>query len=51
MAGGSPAHSAIVSIILGELHAQLKSSPCHPHSSDFRLRYGERTIYPNALVV
>ncbi len=31
MAGGSPAHSAVAAKILGELHAQLKSSPCQPH--------------------
>lgn len=51
MAGGSPAHSAVAATILGELHAQLKSSPCQPHGSDFRVRYGERTFYPDVLVV
>jgi len=51
MAGGSPAHSAVASTILVELGAQLKSSPCQPHGSDFRVRYGDRTFYPDVLVV
>jgi Uma2 family endonuclease len=51
MAGSSPAHSAVASAVLGELGIQLKSSPCQPHGSDFRVRYGVRTFYPDVLVV
>lgn len=51
MAGGTPRHSAIASTIVGELHERLKGHPCQPHGSDLRVRTGEYTHYPDALVV
>ena len=45
MAGASPRHVAIVSNVVGELHARLKGGPCRVFSSDLRLRVSATGLY------
>lgn len=51
MAGGTPRHSAIASTMVVELGKRLEGRPCQPHGSDLRIRTGESTHYPDAVVV
>lgn len=45
MAGGSYAHSLIAGNLLGELHAQLKGTPCAAHGSDLRVKVLPSGLY------
>ena len=55
MAGGTIAHSAIATNLLGLLHAQLRGHRCRPYNSDAKLRIRladqMRFYYPDAQVV
>ena len=53
MAGGSREHAAIAANLLGLLGAQLRGSPCQPHTSDLRIRVAATglTTYPDVSVI
>lgn len=54
MTGGSYAHNLISANVLGELHAQMKGTPCRAMNSDNSVRVQSDTIhrgyYPDVLV-
>jgi Uma2 family endonuclease len=53
MAGGTPTHAALAAGIVGQLYAQLRGTPCRPHSSDLRVRVTATGLltYPDVTVV
>lgn len=53
MAGASPEHNRITANITGELHGQLRGSPCQEFASDLRVRVPacNRFYYPDVLAV
>ncbi len=48
MAGGTPAHSTIISNVLGELHNQLRGSNCTLRNGDMRIRTSPAGLYSYA---
>jgi len=52
MAGASENHDLIVGNIFANLHLQLRSNPCRPHTSDMRVHVvNRRYVYPDITVV
>ena len=55
MAGGTNAHNAIATNIIGMLHARLRGRPCRPFNSDTKIRVRltshTRFYYPDVSVV
>ena len=55
MAGTGNAHAIIAVNLVGELHQRLRGKPCHPYSSDTKIRIHLTThvrfYYPDASVV
>jgi len=53
MAGGSPAHAALATMLAVQLGAQLRSSPCRPFGSDLRVRVPGTGLdtYPDLSVI
>jgi Uma2 family endonuclease len=51
MVGGTLAHGAILSNLLGALVAALKGKPCRPYGSDVKIAASGRIRYPDAFVV
>lgn len=53
MAGASERHNLIVSNIIGELHFQLKKTPCRVYPSDMRLKVQATGLfsYPDVMIV
>ena len=53
MAGASPAHSLIVTNVLGELRSLLRGNPCGPYDSNLRIEipFTGLYTYPDASVI
>lgn len=51
MAGGSIEHARLTVELSSTLHAALKGRPCRVFSPDLRVRYGDRSFYPDVTVV
>jgi Uma2 family endonuclease len=50
MTGGTLAHSAIQTNLLGALSSRLRGTPCCPHGSELKVRTATTIRYPDALV-
>ncbi len=50
MTGGSAAHGLISANIIRELGSAFKGRPCRVYSSDFKVRVGDNSFYPDVTV-